>query len=165
MSVARHPQIAIALCAASLAARAAAYALEQLELEITAGGHRYQVQQEVTDALQEFSSGAIPGAIPPREYQAIRCDGPWGAMKYRMTLASGPGFQLRALDNKLLLLITEHSVLSEDQTIAAMAMHCIDLQPRPLVKSVVEIELERGSAAQQTLQLENGYLLEYRYTP
>ncbi len=143
-----------------------AQAMETLQLEIvTSTGHSYQAQQELSEAFESFESGAIPGETPPREYQAIRCDGPWGATKYRLTLVSGPGYQLRAKGDRLLLQIVEHAVISEDQTIAAMSVHCIDTEPRQVVKSVIEIELDRGSAAAQKLQLANGYLLEYRYTP
>lgn len=143
-----------------------AQAMEILQLEIvTPTGHSYQAQQELGEAFESFESGAIPGEAPPREYQAIRCEGPWGATKYRLTLASGPGYQLRAEGGRLLLQIVEHAVISEDQTIAAMSVHCIDTEPRQVVRSVIEIELERGSAAAQQLQLANGYTLEYRYTP
>jgi len=141
-------------------------AMETLQLEIiTPTGHSYNAQQELGESFETFASGAIPGEKPPREYQAIRCEGPWGATRYHLTLASGPGYQLRAAGDRLLLQIVEHSVISEDQTIAAMSVHCIDTEPRQVVRSVIEIELARGSAEAKQLQLANGYLLEYRYTP
>ena len=140
-------------------------AKEILELEIlTPAGQSYAARQELDDSFESFSSGAIPGEHPPREYQAIRCDGPWGAMKYRLTLADGPGYQLRARGNRLLLQIVEHSVVSEDANINALSVHCIDLEPKQVVRSLTEIELERGSGAADQLQLGNGYQLIFRYT-
>lgn len=44
-----------------------------------------------------------------------------------------------------------------------MSVHCVDTEPQQ-VKSLVEIELERGGPAMQRVQLANGCLLEYRYT-
>lgn len=141
-------------------------AMETLELEIvTPDGHSYRAEQVLDENFESFDSGAIPGETPPREYQAIRCDGPWGAMKYRLKLASGPGYQLYAKGDSLRLQIVEHSVISEDQTIAAMSIHCIDTEPRQVVKAVYEIELDRRRASAQQLQLANGYQLEYRYLP
>ena len=145
---------------------AAALATETLQLEIvTPTGHSYRAEQELGEAFQSYDSGAIPGDEPPREYQAIRCDGPWGRMKYHLTLASGPGYQLRADAEHILLEIQEHAVISEDRNIAAMTMHCIDTEPRQVVRALSEIELERGKAASKELQLPNGYVLVYRYTP
>ncbi|MGL6160854.1 hypothetical protein [Microbulbifer sp.] len=45
-----------------------------------------------------------------------------------------------------------------------MSVHRIDTEPQQ-VKSLVEIELERGSPAMQRVQLADGYVLKYRYTP
>ena len=149
-----------ACCSASPEAK------EILELKIiTPTGQSYAARQELDDSFESFSSGAIPGEAPPREYQAIRCDGPWGAMKYRLTLADGPGYQLRARGDHLLLQIVEHSVVSEDANINAMSVHCIDLEPRQVVRSLLEIELERGSGASNQVQLANGYQLTFRYIP
>ncbi|MBB3062280.1 hypothetical protein [Microbulbifer rhizosphaerae] len=155
----------IRLAPALSACLAAAAAAETLELEIRTGENNYRARQELGETFESFNSGAIPGDRPPREYLAIRCGGPWGALKYRVTLPSGPGYQLRANNERLLLQILEHSVISEDRAIAAMSVHCVDTEPRQVVKSLVEIELERGSPAAQQVQLANGYVLEYRYTP
>ena len=145
---------------------AAPAAKEILELEIiTPTGQNYAARQELDDSFESFSSGAIPGGEPPREYLAIRCDGSWGAMKYRLTLPDGPGYQLRARGDRLLLQIVEHSVVSEDANINAMSVHCMDLEPKQVVRSLMEIELERGSGASNQLQLGNGYQLIFRYTP
>lgn len=141
-------------------------AKEILELEIvTSAGESFAARQEFDDSFESFSSGAIPGEQPPREYQAIRCDGPWGAMKYRLTLADGPGYQLRARGNLLLLQIVEHAVVSKDANINALSVHCIDLEPKQVVRSLTEIKLERGSGVSNELQLSNGYQLIFRYTP
>lgn len=154
-----------AFAPALFACLAAAPAAETLELEIQAGEHSYRARQELGETFESHGSGALPGGRPPGEYQAIRCDGPWGPLKYRVTLASGPGYRLRARGERLLLQILEHSVISEDRAIAAMSVHCVDTEPRQVVKSLVEIELERGGPAAQRVQLVNGYVLEYRYTP
>ncbi|MFC6980798.1 hypothetical protein [Microbulbifer taiwanensis] len=87
----------LSLYALSICLSTAAQGKETLELEIvTPSGHSYQAQQELGGDFESYDSGAIAGEVPPREYQAIRCDGPWGAMKYRLILASGPGYQLRS---------------------------------------------------------------------
>ncbi|WP_323846908.1 hypothetical protein [Microbulbifer magnicolonia] len=159
-----NPRIPLLALTASLSA--GVQALETLALEIvTPAGHRYQAQQQLGDAFESFESGTIAGETPPQEYLAIRCNGPWGALKYRLPLASGPGYLLIAQGDSLLLQIVEHSVISEDQAIAAMSVHCIDTEPRQVIKALFEVELVRGSAAAQQLQLANGYQLEYRYTP
>ncbi|AMX01698.1 hypothetical protein [Microbulbifer thermotolerans] len=143
-----------------------ALAVETLQLKIvTPSGDSYEVQQALGKEFESFASGVITAETAPREYLAIRCDGPWGATKYRVPLHSGPGYLLRAKGKRLLLQIVEHVVISEDETIAAMSVHCIDTKPRQVVKSVAEVELERGSSATQRLQLANDYLLEYHYTP
>ena len=152
--------IALAACYGSAQAKGT------LNLEIiTPSGDDYSAQQELGDDFESFASGAISTGEPPGEYQAIRCDGPWGPQKYRVALASGPGFRLRVVGDRLVLQILEHSVISEDLAIAAMRVHCVDTEPRQVVKSLLEIELDRTSAAAEQLQLINGYLLEYRYKP
>lgn len=152
-----------AVTALSLTATANAATL-QLEI-VTPSGERYRAEQRLEATLQSFSSGAIAGDAAAREYQAIRCGGPWGAEKYRLSLASGPGYELRAKGDQLLLQLVEHSVISEDRTIAAMSVHCIDTEPRAVVKSLVEIELDRSRADSQQLVLANGYRVEYHYSP
>ncbi|MCW8125136.1 hypothetical protein [Microbulbifer halophilus] len=157
---ARHliPILPLCLCGGATA--------EMLELEIvSAGGYRYAAKQELDDTFEAFESGAIPGEQPPREYKAIRCDGPWGALKYSLTLPSGPGYQIRANDDQLTLQIVEHAVVSVDANIDAMEVHCIDSEPKQVVRSLAKIELERGSGDAQQLVLAKGYRLEYRYTP
>lgn len=153
----------IAVAALPLASAAGAATLE-LEI-ITPSGQSYRTEQQLAATFESFSSGAIAGAATAREYQAIRCNGPWGAQKYRITLASGPGYALYAENDRLLLQLVEHSVISEDATIAAMSVHCIDTEPRPVIKSLVEIELERDSAESQQLRLANGYQVNYQYSP
>lgn len=158
---ARHliPILSLCLCSGTTAA-------EILELEIvTAAGHRYSAKQELGNAFESFDSGAIPGERPPREYKAIRCDGPWGALKYSLTLRSGPGYQIRADGDQLVLQIVEHAVISADKNIEAMEVHCIDTEPKQVVRSLLKIELDRGSGDTRQLTLANGYRLEYRYTP
>ncbi|SEA36975.1 hypothetical protein [Microbulbifer marinus] len=143
-----------------------AQGMETLHIEIvTPDGHRYRAEQSLDKDFDSYQSGAIAGDRAPREYQAIRCGGPWGAIKYRLSLTSGPGYELYAKGSNLLLQIVEHSVISADQTIAAMSVHCIDTEPQQVLKAVAEIKLDRGSATTQQLRLANGYQLEYRYTP
>jgi len=145
---------------------AATAAAETLQLEIvTPSGQHYGAEQPLGQSFDAIQSGVLPGAEPAREYLAIRCGGPWGAMKYHLELASGPGFLLRAKGDQLLLELQEHAVISEDSTISAMRVHCIDTEPRQVVKSLTQVELERGRAAERTLQLDSGYQLTYRYTP
>ncbi|WP_346838919.1 hypothetical protein [Microbulbifer sp. SAOS-129_SWC] len=152
------------ILAASLTTASAA--AETLKLQIvTPGGEHYRAEQALGQAFDGVQSGVLPGAGPAREYLAIRCDGPWGAMKYHLKLASGPGYQLRAKGNQLLLELQEYAVISEDSTIAAMRVHCIDTEPKSVMKSLAKIKLERGVAASQTVHLDNGYQLAYHYTP
>lgn len=159
----RAATIAMTAC---LGAAAASEASETLEVLITTPeGQRYQAQQEFEGTFEAYDSGAIAGTSAVREYSAIRCDSAWGAIKYRVPLASGPGYQLEAEGEKLRLRLVEHSVLSEDVNIAAMEVHCFDSGPKPVMNALGEVILERGSAQTQTLQLANGYLVEFRYEP
>lgn len=60
-----------------------AMAVETLKLEIvTAKGERYSATKKLDETFDAFDSGVISGEAPPRKYKAIRCDGPWGALKY-----------------------------------------------------------------------------------
>lgn len=158
---ARHliPLVSVLLCGNAMAT-------ETLELEIvTANGARYSASRELGETFESFDSGVIRGEAPPREYKAIRCDGPWGAIRYSLPLASGPGYQVRADGERLSLQIVEHAVISADRNIEAMKMHCIDTEPKQVVRSLLKVELDRGSRESRQVVLANGYRLVYRYTP
>lgn len=142
-----------------------AQADEKLLLTIaTSSGEELLVEHRISETDGGFASGAL-GRAASRQYQAIRCDGPWGAQKYRLTLASGPGYQLELDPGTILLSIVEHDVISEDSTIEAMQIHCRDMEPQPVVRSVAKIWLERGRAVRRELALPNGYRVLYSYRP
>ncbi|MEW5248832.1 hypothetical protein [Microbulbifer discodermiae] len=144
----------------------AASADDLLELQIvTPSGDRLTARQGLDSDFDAFSSGVIAGEEASKEYQAIRCDGPWGATKYHLKLAEGPGYVLRAEGQRLLLQIVEYAVVSADANIEAMSIHCTDMEPVQVARSLVEIELERGSATSDQRQLANGYQLLLRYNP
>lgn len=141
-------------------------AKETLEVLITSpDGQRHQSLQELGKAFDVYDSGAIAGPSSVREYSAIRCDSAWGAVKYRVPLASGPGYRLQADGEQLRLQLLQHSVVSEDVNIAAMEVHCFDSGPRAVIHALGEVTLERDNAQSQRLQLANGYMLEFRYHP
>ncbi|MFI2812428.1 MULTISPECIES: hypothetical protein [Microbulbifer] len=143
-----------------------AHASGTLQLKLlTETGDAFEVEQEVTGKEQEFASGILDREAPVREYQAIKCDGPWGAVRYRMALPSGPGYQLELGRDTILLRIVEHGVVSENRNIEAMKIHCRDTEPRAVIKSLVEIQLDRYSAEARELLLPNGYRIEYSYLP
>ncbi|WP_237058203.1 hypothetical protein [Microbulbifer sediminum] len=136
----------------------------QLKL-LTDHGDTFEIEQQVERDGPDFASAILGEEGAVREYQAIKCDGPWGAVKYRMALPNGPGYQLELARDTILLRIVEHAVVSEDRNIEAMKIHCRDTQPRPVVKSLVEIQLDRSSPAEQELILPNGYRIQYSYLP
>ncbi|MFV8783818.1 hypothetical protein ACNKU7_15480 [Microbulbifer sp. SA54] len=140
---------------------------EQLTLEVRVDGHEYQATQPLGSEFEYFESGALTGRAGSvtRTYDAIRCDGPWGAMKYQVALPSGPGFILQTSGDKLLLRILEHRVLSEDRTIQAMKVHCQDLAPKMVVNAITEIEIQRGKPFTDEVHLDNGFQLALDYEP
>lgn len=139
----------------------------ELEVRITTERDGYHSVQQLDSHFEHFESGALLNEAENniRTYEAIRCDGPWGAMKYQVSLASGPGFSLRKAGDTLLLQIVEHTVISEDRNIQAMKMHCLDVAPKSIVHAIalIEIEGDRENSAQQTLP--NGYKVEFHYQP
>ena len=139
----------------------------ELEVRITTAEDGFRSVQQLDGDFDHFESGALLNEAEDniRTYDAIRCDGPWGAMKYQVSLASGPGFSLRKAGDTLLLQILEHTVISEDRNIQAMKMHCLDAAPKSVVHAIALIEIESGkeNSAQQTLA--NGYTLEFHYQP
>ncbi|KUJ82606.1 hypothetical protein AWR36_012535 [Microbulbifer flavimaris] len=151
---------------ACLGAMPGASAKETLEVLITTpDGQRHQSLQELGKAFDVYDSGAIAGPSSVREYSAIRCDSAWGAIKYRVPLASGPGYRLQAEGEQLRLQLLQHSVVSEDVNIAAMEVHCFDLGPKAVTHALGEVTLKRDNAQSQRLQLASGYMLEFRYHP
>ncbi|WP_237066680.1 hypothetical protein [Microbulbifer guangxiensis] len=161
-----HTRAATIAISALLGTSAGVEARETLEVFITTPeGQRFQAHQELGATFEVYDSGAISGPSTVQEYSAIRCDSAWGAMKYRIPLASGPGYRLEAHGDKLRLRVVEYSVHSEDTNIAAMEVHCIDSAPRPITNALGEVTLERGSEQRQSFQLAGGYLVEFRYRP
>lgn len=150
-----------------LTAAASRVAAEQLEIHVRAEGIEYGAVQIIDSRFEQFESGALsdPEERNVRPYQAVRCDGTWGAMKYQVTLASGPGYTLERDGDNLLLQIVEHKVLSKDHNIQAMKIHCQDLEPRTVVHAVELIELKRGKKQSRELILGNGYQVHYQYQP
>ncbi|MCH9691292.1 MAG: hypothetical protein K0U59_04390 [Gammaproteobacteria bacterium] len=139
-----------------------------LTLTIITQGLSYQAKQPLGGLFNHFNSGVMATAqgITTREYMAIRCDEAWGAFRYPRTLSVGPGYSLQLSDNgELILRILEYAVISQDAAINAMAMHCIELEPRPVVNTIAKIKLVRNAASSQQLELANGYSLSYHYVP
>ncbi|WP_226667850.1 hypothetical protein [Microbulbifer aggregans] len=156
-----------ALVGAALLSDSATILAEQLELRLQADGYAYQVVKHLDGQFEYFESGALEKASSEatKTYDAIRCDGAWGAMKYQVELPSGPGFTLLNDGLTLQLRIVEHRVLSADRNIQAMKIQCQELAPRALVHAVAEIELQRGQAHADQITLANGYQLEFDYRP
>ncbi|SDJ70711.1 hypothetical protein [Microbulbifer yueqingensis] len=141
-------------------------AKETLQLTIlTAAGREYLVEHPIEESEGAFASGVLGSEPLGREYLAIRCGGSWGAQRYRLTLPSGPGYQLELTPESILLRIVEHDVINEDSTIEAMRIHCTDVEPRAVVRSVAKIQLDRGKEDKRELELPNGYRLLYSYSP
>ncbi|WP_295798544.1 hypothetical protein [uncultured Microbulbifer sp.] len=153
---------ALLLCGCIGTAQAA-----ELEVRLTSDGEEYRLVQELQDGFEYFESGALTSAASGgiQTYDAIRCDGSWGAMKYQVSLPSGPGLSLRNAGDTLLLQIVEHAVISEDRNIQAMKMHCMELAPKPVVRAIAMIELDPGREKSAQQLLANGYQLEYHYKP
>ena len=139
----------------------------ELTLQLTADDNAFRAVQHLERDFEFFESGALTNkaADNMQTYQAIRCDGSWGAMKYQVSLASGPGFSLRKSGETLLLQIVEYAVISEDRNIQAMKIHCTDLAPKPVVREIAMIELDPAKETLQQQTLANGYQLKYHYRP
>ncbi|GAA5524176.1 hypothetical protein Maes01_00730 [Microbulbifer aestuariivivens] len=143
-----------------------AFAGETLKVAITTpDGEQFQSLRELATTLENDDSEALVGMGNTRQYSAIRCDSAWGAVKYRVDLASGPGFRLTADDTQLRLQLLQYSVVSEDVNIAAMQVHCFDSAPKTVVHALGEITLERGRTQSQRFQLPSGYAVELHYEP
>lgn len=144
-----------------------AWAKETLQITITTPEGRFERQQLLGPGFDHYVSGPLlhASAGNRKTYAAIRCDGPWGAMRYEVALVSGPGFALRASPDRLLLQVLEHRVQSENQNIDAMKIHCRDTEPKAVQHSVAEIELNRGEKISREIPLHNGYLLSFHYSP
>lgn len=157
----------IALALLSMINSSSAGAEETLEISITAPEGQFEIQQALTPGFESYASGPLlnPTEGNRKHYSAIRCDGPWGAVKYDLPLVSGPGIRLRASEKRLLVQILEHRVQSENRNIDAMKMHCRDSGPKTTQRSVAEIELVRGNKTSKEIPLANGYLLSLRYIP
>ncbi|MFA0811195.1 hypothetical protein [Microbulbifer epialgicus] len=138
---------------------------QSLNVEIvTPAGEIFQTKQVLGDKLKE-SIPIISVKAAAREYQAIRCNGPWGAMKYKVMLSSGPGIEIYKKKDKIALQVIEYSVISKDLTIASMDIHCIDTEPTQVLNAIEEIDFIGYIEKQEKIELSNGYIIEYHYTP
>ncbi|WP_444921047.1 hypothetical protein ACJJID_00610 [Microbulbifer sp. CnH-101-G] len=141
-----------------------AQATLQIKIE-TPEGSQFHTQQILEEASLKSQSKSISAQTPPAEYQAIRCDGPWGAVKYTISLSSGPGIKILYGENALYLQVLEYSVDSKDRSIESMGIQCIDTQPTQIINAITEIELTIDKETIEKVELNNGYTLEYHYKP
>ncbi|MCO1333211.1 hypothetical protein MO867_02550 [Microbulbifer sp. OS29] len=143
----------------------AALAEEKLFIEIkTTDGLYLHSEQRLT--WNSFNITSDPSYVKSAqsEYLAIKCGGPWGAVKYRLTFVDGPGFKLHMRGNQLILQIIEYNVISSEQAINAMSIHCIDTEPKQTIKSIAEIMINQSNYKEETLELKNGYEVTYQYS-
>jgi len=139
---------------------------QSLHVEIvTPNGLTLQTRQTLGEGFLEGRPNQITKKIAPRGYQAIRCGGPWGAVKYWVMLSSGPGLKIHNRKDHIVIQIVEYSVISKDQTIATMGIQCTDTEPTQIFRSIEEIELTRNIEKQEKINLSNGYTIKYHYTP
>ncbi|WP_020411906.1 hypothetical protein ACJJJB_00645 [Microbulbifer sp. ANSA001] len=131
---------------------------------MTPDGETFQTKQILENRLTE-STPVISIRAIMKEYQAIRCNGPWGAIKYKVMLSSGPGIEIFKKNDRVYLQFIEYSVINKDLTVASMGIHCIDTEPKQIFNTIGEIDLMRNIEKQEELELSNGYILKYHYTP
>ncbi|WP_226644588.1 hypothetical protein [Microbulbifer variabilis] len=141
-----------------------AQATLKIEVETPEGWH-FHTQQILDETSLKSQSKSISAQTPPAEYQAIRCDGPWGAVKYTVSLSSGPGIKILYGEDGLYLQVLEYSVDSKDRAIESMSIQCIDTQPTQIINAIKEIELTIDKESTEQVELSNGYILKYHYKP
>ncbi|WP_444908708.1 hypothetical protein [Microbulbifer sp. TRSA005] len=137
-----------------------------LKIEITTPeGWQFHTRQILSKLTLSKESKSTSAQTAPSEYQAIRCDGPWGAVKYTIPLLKGPGIKILYGTGSLFLQVIEYSVDSKEGAIYSMSIQCIDVEPTQIINAITEIELTIGKEASEQLELSNGYILKYHYKP
>lgn len=142
------------------------FAEQSLNVEVvTPNGLTFKTGQVFGEEFAEGKPSQISKKISPTEYQAIRCGGPWGAVRYRVMLSSGPGLKINNRKDHIVIQVIEYSVISKDQTIATMGIQCVNTEPTQTFRSIEEIRLIKNIEKQEKINLSNGYTIKYHYTP
>ncbi|WNZ57085.1 hypothetical protein QT397_06980 [Microbulbifer sp. MKSA007] len=140
-------------------------AAEMIAIQISApNGSNLYTEQPIDKSTDIKGSEPIYIKISSTQYQAIKCKGPWGATKYKKWMTEGPGFKLYQSDKQLLIQVVEHRVISADIAINSMSIHCMDAEPKQVIKSIAEIVIERSINSEEILEFDNGYKLSYQYS-
>ncbi|WP_299580176.1 hypothetical protein [uncultured Microbulbifer sp.] len=153
------------LCSGSIFAQKAPtqYTLK-IEIE-TPEGWQFHTQQIFSDPKLDIDSKPLSAQTSPKKYQAIRCDGPWGAIKYTVSLSSGPGVKILHREDTIIIKVIEYSVDSKDQVIETMSIQCIDTEPTQIMNSVEDVKFTIDKEITEQVELSNGYVLKYHFKP
>ncbi|BBM00618.1 hypothetical protein [Microbulbifer sp. GL-2] len=159
-------QFAKLLLLSTILLSGATFAEQSLNVEVvTPNGLTFKTGQILGEEFAEGRSNQISKKISPTGYQAIRCGGPWGAVKYRVMLSNGPGLKINNSKDHIVIQVIEYSVISKDQAIATMGIQCVDTEPTQIFRSIEEIKLIKNIEKQEKINLSNGYTVKYHYTP
>ncbi|AWF79943.1 hypothetical protein BTJ40_03425 [Microbulbifer sp. A4B17] len=139
-------------------------ASETISIQVSAdNGSTIHTKQALKENALSDGNEAIYIKMAPNQFQAIKCEGPWGAIKYKKPMIEGPGFKLYQNDQQLIIQVIEHRVISADIVINSMDIQCIDTEPKQTINSIAEIVIERSISSEETLVFDNGYKLSYQY--